>query len=49
MQRIAPPKTECYLPLFEWAKRHRAKPFPAITRWQIDRNLLVSRIEVNHG
>jgi hypothetical protein len=49
MQHIASPKTEIYLPLFAWANRHRVKPFPQITRWQIDGNLRVSRIEVKHG
>ena len=42
-------KTKIHLPLFEWANRHRAKPFPQIKRWQIDGNLLVTGIEVKHG
>jgi hypothetical protein len=46
MRTITPSQTEIYLPLFQWANRHRAKPFPEIARWQIDRNLRVSNVEV---
>ncbi len=46
MHRLQQKPTEIYLPLFVWANRHRARPFPKITRWQIDRNLLVTKVEV---
>jgi hypothetical protein len=46
MKTIAPTKTEIYLPLFAWANRHRAKPFPQIKRYQVDGNLRVTRFEV---
>jgi hypothetical protein len=46
MQHIASPKTEIHLPLFAWANRHRAKPFPQINRYQVDGNLRVTRFEV---
>lgn len=49
MPFIASHHRESYLPLFEWAFRHRATPFPKITRWQIDRNLNVLYVRVTHG
>jgi hypothetical protein len=49
VHHIAPPKIEIHLPLFAWANRHRAKPFPQIRRWHVDGNLCVTGIEVIHG
>jgi hypothetical protein len=46
MHSLPRSQSEIHLPLFDWANRHRAKPFPKITSWQIDRNLRVSHIEV---
>lgn len=49
MPFIATHHRESYLPLFKWAVRHRAQPFPKITRWQIDRNLNVLNVRGKHG
>lgn len=49
MQHLALPRIEIHLPLFEWANRHRAKPFPTIMCWQIDRHLTVTRLDVRNG